>query len=89
MNAHIQQQAASRHFAYFALQSLYGRNIKEGFDVVALMTSDQPYGRYISLDGVHPSALGAFVLASAAAHSLDDTYGLRLLQEAPALVATR
>ena len=90
MNAHIQQQSTERQFAYFALQALYGRpDIKGTFDVVGLMTSLQPYGPYISLDGVHPTTAGAFVLASAAAHALDSSYGLHILPGDVPLVASR
>jgi hypothetical protein len=59
MNAHIQQEAARRGFAYFALQSLYGRpDVKAPFNPIASMTSGQPYGQLISLDWVHPTAAG-------------------------------
>lgn len=75
MNAHIQQQAAKRGFAYFALQALYGRSdIKGAFDPYALMMTQQPYGPFISLDGVHPTAAGAQILAEAAAEALDLRY---------------
>ena len=77
MNAHIEQQAAARGFAHFELDALYGRaGVKGPFSVVALMTTATPYGPYISLDGVHPSALGATVLADAAAAALNERYAL-------------
>ncbi|HET9797769.1 MAG TPA: hypothetical protein VFP90_07270 [Gemmatimonadaceae bacterium] len=40
------------------------------------MTSSQPYGPYVSLDGIHPTAEGARVLADAAAEALNETYRL-------------
>jgi len=44
------------------------------------MTSLTPYGPFISLDGIHPSAAGSTLLARAAAAALDDTYHLGLQQ---------
>jgi len=44
--------------------------------VIALMTSTTPYGRYISLDGIHPSAAGSTILADAAARALNARYAL-------------
>lgn len=77
MDAHIREEAQRRGFAYFALDALYGRtDVKPAFDVLALMTSAQPYGPYYSLDGVHPSALGSGVLADAAAQAINSQYGL-------------
>lgn len=88
MNEHIRSEAERRHFAYFALQSLYGRSdIKGPFNPIALMTSLQPYGPLISLDGVHPTAAGARILAEAAAQALDDRYNHHILAEGAALIA--
>ena len=42
------------------------------------MTTAQPYGPYISLDGIHPSAEGQRVLADAAAMALNSTYRLNI-----------
>jgi lysophospholipase L1-like esterase len=39
-----------------------------------MMTTNHPYGSLISLDGIHPSAAGARVLAEAAAQALDARY---------------
>ena len=84
MTDHIRHEAARRGFAYFALQSLYGRNdIKGAFEVIPFMTSAQPYGSLISLDGVHPSAGGARILAEAAARALDERYNHGILAENP------
>jgi hypothetical protein len=79
MNAHIQSEATRRGFAYFDLGALYDRaGLKGQFSVVALMTTATPYGSLISLDGVHPSAAGAAILAHAAATALNATYGFGL-----------
>ena len=88
MNAHIRGEAERRGFAYFALQDLYGRSdIKGPFNPIALMTSLEPYGPFISLDGVHPTAAGARVLAEAAARALDAQYNHHILAEAAPLIA--
>lgn len=77
MNAVIQDEATKRGFAYFPLGALYeGVVTKPTFNAYTLMTSTQPYGPYVSLDGVHPTAEGSRVLADAAAQALNDTYHL-------------
>jgi lysophospholipase L1-like esterase len=77
MNAVIRSEAQARGFAYFALGVLYeDAVVKAPFNAVTHMTSAQPYGPFISLDGIHPSAEGARVLADAAARALNATYRL-------------
>jgi lysophospholipase L1-like esterase len=77
MNVVIRDEATKRGFAYFPLGALYEDVVtKAPFSAVTLMTSPQPYGPYISLDGVHPTAEGSRVLADAAARALNDTYRL-------------
>jgi lysophospholipase L1-like esterase len=80
MTAHIRAEADSAGFAYAELEALYGRpDIKEPFSVVKLMTSAKPYGAYISLDGIHPSAEGQRIIAEAAARALDRRYKFGIL----------
>jgi lysophospholipase L1-like esterase len=75
MNAIIAGEAAARGFAYFPLSALYeDANVKAPFNAVTLMTSTQPYGPLISLDGLHPTPAGSAVLAAAAARALNATY---------------
>ena len=77
MNAHIRAEASARGFAYFSLGALYDLpSLKAPFSVVATFQGPLPFGPLISLDGVHPSALGSGVLATAAAHALNVTYKL-------------
>jgi len=79
MNAVIQDEAQKRGFAYFPLGALYeGAATKPAFNAVAIMTTAQPYGPYISLDGIHPSAEGQRVLADAAAMALNSAYRLNI-----------
>lgn len=77
MSAHIRAEAEHRGLAYFELDALYGRSdLKPAYSVLAQMTSASPYGPYISLDGIHPNALGSKVLADAAAHAINARYDL-------------
>lgn len=79
MNAHIKSVAEENGFAFFDLDPLYGwRDLKETFSATALLTSNEPYGALISLDGVHPSAAGHRVLAREAAKALNVTYHLAI-----------
>ena len=79
MNAVIQDEARTRGFAYFPLGALYeGAATKPAFNAISIMTTAQPYGPYISLDGIHPSAEGQRVLADAAAMALNKTYHLNI-----------
>jgi hypothetical protein len=79
MNEHIRSEAVRRGLAYFDLGALYDRPALKGtFSVTTMMTTGTPYGPLISLDGVHPSAAGAAVLAHAAAVALNATYGFGL-----------
>lgn len=76
MNAHIQQQAMQRGYAYFSLGALYDLpTLKPPFRLSATFLSNvAPFGALISFDGVHPNAAGSGVLAAAAAHALNETY---------------
>ena len=77
MNAIIRAEAEAHGFAYFALSALYeGAITKAPFSAITMLTSPQPYGPLISLDGLHPSAEGSTVLADAAAGALADRYNM-------------
>lgn len=90
IDAHIAGQATERGWAHFRLDALYGMpGLKGTFSVVQLMTSAQPYGPYMSLDGFHPSALGQRVLADAAAAAINQRYKLGITTGVSALIATR
>jgi lysophospholipase L1-like esterase len=79
MNAHVRGVASENGFAFFDLDPLYGqRHLKAPFSATSLLTSDEPYGPLISLDGVHPSAAGHRVLAREAAKALNVTYHLAI-----------
>jgi hypothetical protein len=54
-------------------------NTKAPFSAITMLTSMQPYGPLISLDGIHPSAEGSRVLAEAAAGALAARYNMAFL----------
>ena len=92
MNAIIRAEAESRGFAYFALSALYeGAVTKAPFNAITMLTSPQPFGPFIGLDGIHPSADGAGVLADAAAEALNVRYnmGIPTSNAAPFLAMSR
>ena len=88
MNAHIRAEADRLGFAYTELEVLYGRaGLKAPFSVLQLMTSLQPYGAYVSLDGIHPTAEGQRIIAEAAADALDARYNFGI--RTAAIIASR
>jgi len=77
MNAHVQAKATENGWAYFNLDPVYGLP-KPSFNVSNLLFSNQPFGPYVSLDGVHPTAAGQSLLASAAVKAINAKYGLAI-----------
>jgi hypothetical protein len=77
MNARMQAKATENGYAYFSLDAVYGLP-KPTFSVSNLLFSNQPFGTYISLDGVHPSSAGQALLASAAVQAINARYGLAI-----------
>jgi len=75
MNAYIQTKANENGYAYFSLETVYGLP-KPRFSLTNVLFSDQPFGPYISLDGVHPSGAGQGLLADAAYQAVVAKYGL-------------
>ena len=75
MNAHIQAKASENGYAYFSLETVYGQP-KPRFSLIDVLFSNAPFGPYISLDGVHPSALGQSLLADAALQAVIARYGV-------------
>jgi lysophospholipase L1-like esterase len=77
MNAYMQAKATENGYAYFTLDAVYGLP-KGAFSVTNLLFSNNPFGTYISLDGVHPSSAGQGLLASAAVQAINAKYGLSI-----------
>ena len=76
MSDEIERLAGENGYAHFALGVLYNRAKEDvPFDLTAYLHSDQPYGKWISLDGVHPSRDGHSVLARAAVVAIQQNYG--------------
>ena len=81
MNAHIAQEAQERGWAYFSLgEALYETpGVRVAYNPIQqFMSTDAPYGSFISFDGYHPSALGQTMIAQAAARALNAKYGMEI-----------
>jgi hypothetical protein len=78
MREHIREQARLRGFAYFDLEPLYTSYTQPPFSLATFLSSSEPFGPYVSLDGIYPSAAGNRLLAEAAARALNETYDLGL-----------
>ena len=77
MNTVIQAEAQARGFAYFSLDVLYGApGVRVPLNAATLLTSAQPFGPFMSLDGIHPNAAGQALIAAAAAQALNQRYDL-------------
>jgi hypothetical protein len=77
MRAFVEGQAAARGYALASIGALYDRSDLKNrpYSIVNHLTSPIPMGLFISLDGVHPSALGHAILALDAARALNAKYG--------------
>ncbi len=75
MNSHIQSQANANGYAYFTLGALYDLP-KPTLNLGNVLFSSTPFGQNISLDGVHPTAAGQGILASAAVSAINARYNL-------------
>lgn len=73
MNAYMQAKANENGYAYFSLDAVYGLP-RPRLDMAAIVFSSQPFGPNVSLDGVHPSAAGQSLLATAAVSAISATY---------------
>ena len=73
MSDHVRAQAAARGYALIELEVLYGL-AKSTYSVVSQMTTATPYGPNISFDGLHPSAAGQTIIATAAAQAIENRY---------------
>lgn len=77
MRAFVEGQAAARGYALASLGALYDRSDlkRKPYSIINHLTSPIPMGLYISLDGVHPNALGHGLLALDAARAINTRYG--------------
>jgi hypothetical protein len=77
MNAHIEAKASENGYAFFKLAALYDLP-KISLNLFDVLFSKAPFGPNISLDGVHPSAQGQSILATAAVQAINARYGLAM-----------
>jgi len=74
-NATIQAAANANGYAYASMNNWFDRRSdKPVFSVVQLLTGTQPYGKYVSLDGTHPSSAGQIMIANAAISAINAKY---------------
>jgi hypothetical protein len=80
MNSHIQEQAAAHSWAYLELNTALAFFIasKTPFSLSKFLGCTRPFGQYIGLDGVHPTADGQQEIANAAATALNSKYGFEI-----------
>ncbi|HET9774972.1 MAG TPA: SGNH/GDSL hydrolase family protein [Gemmatimonadaceae bacterium] len=88
MNDHISTQASSHGWAYLDLNSALASFVaqKSHFSLPAFLGCTRPFGQYISLDGIHPSADGQQEVANAAADALNSKYGFAIPKNSPAVL---
>jgi hypothetical protein len=75
MTDHVLAQATLRGYAFMDLEVLFSIP-KAPFSVVTFMTGSQPYGPYVSLDGLHPTAAGQTLIAQAALQAIEARYDI-------------
>jgi lysophospholipase L1-like esterase len=76
MNTHISAQATQHSWAYLDLNTSLASfvAVKSHFSLAAFLGCKLPFGQYISLDGIHPTADGQQIIANAAADALNSQY---------------
>lgn len=77
MNAHMEARAIENNYAFFKISALYDRP-KVSFSMYDVLFSGQPFGPYMSLDGIHPNGAGHAILAAAAAQAINAKYGVAI-----------
>ncbi|HEY1951705.1 MAG TPA: hypothetical protein VGG76_02775 [Gemmatimonadaceae bacterium] len=80
MNAHISAQATAHSWAYLDLNTSLASfvAVKAHFSLAAFLGCKLPFGQYISLDGIHPTADGQQIIANAAADALNSQYSFAI-----------
>jgi hypothetical protein len=88
MNAHISGAATAHGWAYLDLNTALAGFVsqKTHFSLQNFLSCTRPFGQYISLDGIHPTADGQQAVANAAADALNATYSFAIPKvDVPAL----
>jgi hypothetical protein len=80
MNAQIQQIAQQNGWAFADLTGVYPPPVssRAPYTAAEQLTCVYPYGAFVSLDGVFPSAQGQGAIASTVASAIDATYGFTI-----------
>jgi lysophospholipase L1-like esterase len=80
MNTHIALEAQTHGWAYLELNTALADFIarKTHFSLANFLSCNRPFGQYIGLDGVHPTADGQQAIANAAADALNTQYGFEI-----------
>lgn len=80
MNTHIGLEAQTHGWAYLELNTALADFIarKTRFSLSNFLSCTRPFGQYIGLDGVHPTADGQQAIANAAADALNSQYGFEI-----------
>src|SRR5437016_72572 len=92
MNAHIVATATAHGWSYLDLNTALASFVaaKTHFSLPNFLSCTRPFGQYISLDGIHPTADGQQAIANAAADALNSTYGFAIPKvDIPALTPTQ
>jgi hypothetical protein len=80
MNGQIEQVAQQHGWAFADLTGVYPPPLsaRAAYSASDQLTCVYPYGAYVSLDGVFPSAQGQVAIAAAVASAIDATYGFTI-----------
>ncbi len=80
MNAQIQQVAQQNGWAFADLTGVYPPPVssRAPYTAAEQLTCVYPYGAFVSLDGVFPSAQGQGAIASTVASAIDAKYGFNI-----------
>lgn len=85
MNDYIKAQAQAHTWAFLDLDALLAANVnpRPAYSVGVHFTCNNPWGQYVSLDGVHPNVVGYQLMANAAADALNATYLFKIPKNVP------
>ncbi|HVZ49101.1 MAG TPA: hypothetical protein VG916_09980 [Gemmatimonadaceae bacterium] len=80
INDHLKAVADAHHWAWADLGDLYDVMAAAPgiYSAAAQLTCGSPYGAYLSLDGINPTAAGQQRIADAVATAINDRYGFAL-----------
>src|SRR5437762_11600808 len=89
MNSHMQSGAQPDGCAYMDMATVWAQWVtrRAPFSVAALFACNNPYGQYVSLDGVHPNAQGYQEMANGAADALNTAYGFAIPSKPQAVLS--